>query len=121
MCTVCRGPKEAGGLRCEVCERLRRYGREDGEYAARVRAELEAGELACECCKSPLATWEEVRVDHDHLVDGPNVRGLICNTCNTALVELWQRPEGLAAIIAYLRLTNPETVALMHELTAPET
>ena len=120
MCTTCRGPKPAAGLRCEVCERLKRYGREDGEYTARVRAELEAGRLACECCTAPLATWEEVRVDHDHLADGPNVRGLICNTCNTTLVEGLQRPESLAAFIVYLRRTNPETIALMHELTAPE-
>lgn len=120
-CVQCGQAKQPEGKACKVCLRLRNYGREDEQFSRDLRARLEQGTLTCDCCAAAIADFNKVRIDHDHHTRAADkVRGVICNTCNTTLVDGMQVPAKLVQFMRYLRQSNPETVGLMHLLSAPD-
>jgi hypothetical protein len=81
---------------------LRKYGITLNEYNDML---IEQGGV-CAICKQPeSATYKDGRVknlavDHDHVTD--EVRGLLCQSCNTMLSGANDDPEVLEAGIEYL-------------------
>lgn len=72
--------------------RLETYGLSHGEYDEL----LEKCGGKCEICREEDATC----IDHDH--DTGEVRGLLCNNCNTGIGMLKDSPAILESAIAYL-------------------
>lgn len=60
----------------------------------------ESQDGACAICKGP-PTRPFLCVDHDH--DTNAIRGLLCNSCNSALGLFKDSPEILQAAITYLK------------------
>lgn len=62
----------------------------------------------CAICSKPEITKSKVRlaVDHDHKTG--YVRGLLCNTCNTALGKFYDNIELLKSAIWYLEKAEAE-------------
>jgi hypothetical protein len=75
---------------------LRKYGLTPREYNALLRAQSGV----CAICGQPPAANKILCVDHDHKTD--EVRGLLCNNCNTGLGMFKDRIRLLAAAIVYL-------------------
>lgn len=86
---------------------------EDKTLADKVYNGLASGTLTCDCCHKRLVAFEDVRTYHDHLRGHGHIRGLICNLCNTTLVETLQRNEPLRQIITYLHTHNPEVIEIV--------
>lgn len=82
LCSDCRADSD----------RLRRYGVTPEEYAAL----LDNCHGLCTICKSS----DPLIVDHNHSTG--NVRGLLCNSCNTGLGLFRDNPELLAHAVDYL-------------------
>jgi len=88
---------------CRDCkrERWRRYSRENknSKYSLR-RGEIEALKEAtgnkCQGC----SVSGDLYIDHDH-TDG-STRGLLCRNCNSALGFVYDKPETLLRLAAYL-------------------
>lgn len=53
------------------------------------------------CCNPQIASASRLAIDHDHKTD--EVRGLLCNPCNTLLGMANDNVEVLEAAIAYLK------------------
>jgi hypothetical protein len=88
---------------CKACrkeESLKLYGLTLGDYAVL----LEEQGYCCKICKSKepkgQSTDGRFYVDHNHKTG--EVRGLLCNDCNTALGLLKDSPELLAKAGLYL-------------------
>lgn len=67
---------------------------------------LEAQDGCCAICGQPeaISTWNgqpRLAVDHDHATG--EIRGLLCNHCNTGLGKFRDDPDVLDAAIDYLR------------------
>lgn len=62
----------------------------------------------CGICAVPLdtLTGKQLHVDHDHKTG--KVRGLLCNSCNTALGRFKDSTEMLAKAIGYLKNVGSE-------------
>lgn len=83
---------------------------------------LEAQDGCCAICRKHWTSCKPAKrardqnvflhhlcVDHDHARN--SVRGLLCNSCNTAIGLFEEELERFSAAVAYLRL---------HEASAPE-
>lgn len=55
----------------------------------------------CEVCNREFTTNRKV-IDHCHENDSKNVRGVLCDPCNTTLGQLEKAPEMMGNVIAYL-------------------
>ena len=55
----------------------------------------------CEVCNKEFTTNRKV-IDHCHENPNKNVRGVLCDPCNTTLGQLEKTPEMMGNIIAYL-------------------
>lgn len=62
---------------------------------------LDNQEGNCGICGDLLGEGRNVHVDHDHATG--NVRGLLCNGCNTGIGALKDQPKILQAGVEYLR------------------
>lgn len=69
--------------------------RSKGLHAGEYEARLEAQGGRCALCKTPLGRLKQpfLYVDHDH--DTKDIRGLLCNGCNTALGKFGDNLDGL--------------------------
>lgn len=59
----------------------------------------------CECCGKPFGDLRHNRKCVDHYAD--IIRGLICDSCNTAIGKLGDTPEGIRNALDYLNLRHP--------------
>jgi hypothetical protein len=75
---------------------LRTYGITDEEYDDRLVVQ----EGGCAVCGRPPVGKHRLSVDHNH--ETGEVRGLLCNPCNSALGRFNDDPERLLAAWAYL-------------------
>jgi len=83
-----------------------RYGIAVEEYE-RLLA-LQAG--VCAICElPPSGRFKYLAVDHDHLTG--QVRGLLCNTCNSALGYMKDDPSLLQAAVKYLKQSSMDCEA----------
>jgi Recombination endonuclease VII len=73
-----------------------KYGLPRGGYAALLQSQ---GGL-CAICREPPAEGKRLCVDHCHETNA--VRGLLCNSCNTAIGHLRHSEALLLAAIKYL-------------------
>lgn len=62
---------------------------------------LEKQNYCCEICKHPNKSKRRLSVDHCHKTG--NVRGLLCDTCNTALGKFRDNINLLNEAIKYLK------------------
>src|SRR6266436_6681575 len=69
---------EARRKRSEASRRLRQYGLTSEDFDKLLQSQ----ENKCACCGGAFAGDQEIRVDHCHCTN--LVRGLLCNSCNTA-------------------------------------
>ena len=76
-----------------------RYGLTEEQYQRLV---ARSGGV-CECCGAKPAT----HVDHDHTT--LEIRGLICNSCNTGIGQLGDTVEGVSKALHYLKNRKPES------------
>ena len=53
------------------------------------------------CSKSQEELGKRLTVDHDH--DTGNVRGLLCNNCNSGIGRLGDTTDGLLMALSYLK------------------
>lgn len=92
------GNRSAGP--CRVCTvfrlRLKKYGITRQRYE---ELDVEQGG-GCAICGLRCATHDALSVDHDHQTG--EVRGLLCQNCNTGLGVFADNPERLIAAAAYL-------------------
>ena len=100
----------SGGRSCAICqkERLKRRYYENGGAPWRHgltieqhRSLLESQHHACAVCQRPFGKDRPSVVDHDHRTG--EVRGLLCNGCNTSLGVLGDDPLVLIRALEYLR------------------
>lgn len=65
---------------------------------------LDKQDRKCLICKAMHQDekGKQLVIDHNHLTDITDVRGLICNTCNLGLGLFKDNPEFLKAAAAYL-------------------
>lgn len=78
---------------------LKKYGLTIEEYEALY----EAQDGVCAICKCPpeeAGRWERLMVDHDH--ETQEVRGLLCQNCNSGLGHFRDDPELLRRAVLYL-------------------
>lgn len=84
---------------CRYCESLKhktKYGITTEQYKQML---VDQNNL-CKICNLPESSGRELYVDHNHLTN--EVRGLLCNQCNTALGKFKDNPELLRSAIKYL-------------------
>lgn len=102
-----REPRSADGLHsyCTWCMNLAKFGLTRNTYEALLAAQ--GG--ACAICDRPQwGNGNKYAVDHDHACCpgvkscGKCVRGLLCNSCNSALGMMDDQPERLRKAAAYL-------------------
>jgi hypothetical protein len=55
----------------------------------------------CEICEIKFTTNRKV-IDHCHNKQNKNIRGILCDPCNTTLGHLEKTPEFMGNVIAYL-------------------
>ena len=55
----------------------------------------------CACCRSPSTGRRRLAVDHDHSTS--EVRGLLCDNCNTGIGRLGDTESGVQDALIYLR------------------
>lgn len=92
---------EGGGKRYYRDYSLRRkYGISADDYD-RMLADQDG---SCAICKQPPPEDKILFVDHDHSTG--EVRGLLCQHCNSAIGFLKEQPEILASCIEYLKRGN---------------
>lgn len=84
--------------RIHVKSRLHKYGLESKEYKQLL---IEQAGL-CKICMR--AGGRKLVIDHSH--ETGKVRGLLCQTCNTALGKFQDNPTILQSAIDYLNSTN---------------
>lgn len=100
LCKRCRYVLEENSFgqdrgHCRKCSRDLKYGLELGEYD-RIVANQGGG---CAICAATADTTRLV-VDHDHSTG--EVRGILCNSCNTGLGQFDDSVDGLRAAMRYL-------------------
>lgn len=81
---------------CKQADRLRHYGLSPEQFDEMVKAQ---GGRCAICDSAP--EHKQLCVDHDH--SSNQVRGLLCDFCNTALGLMADDPLRLAAAVRYLR------------------
>lgn len=87
------------------------YGLTIGQY----RAMLEEQGGVCAACGDPPPPGKRLCVDHDHTTSW--IRGLLCQTCNTALGCVRDDTQRLYGLIDYLgAASRTHIAALEHEL-----
>lgn len=77
--------------------KLKRYGLSEAEFEA--KRESQAGRCAI-CNGEPTGRWKTLHIDHDHKTG--QVRGLLCNECNTALGMFRDSADLLRKAAEYL-------------------
>ena len=84
--------------RCKRCKmdrrRLQKYGLSSQDYSSMLWEQ----ERSCAIC---LDATKKLVIDHDHR--NSNVRGLLCNNCNTGLGMFKDSPRRLRTAIDYLK------------------
>lgn len=92
--------------------RLLRFGITPEEYDELVAAQ-DGRCAACGAVETAMGNHGSVKalaVDHDHVTG--QVRGLLCQACNTALGQLADDPDRIVALLAYaLRAASLPSVA----------
>ncbi len=92
--------------KCKDCERSVRSSYYKPHESARRKFRLtdkeyntliEKSKEGCEVCSRPLS---KVCIDHNHLTG--EVRGVLCNNCNTALGLVGDNVDTLSKLIQYL-------------------
>ena len=84
----------------------KRYGISEQDYDAI----LESQDGVCAICgRAERAKRLSLAVDHDH--ETGQIRGLLCNSCNTALGKFQDDPEVIESAIRYLVKSRMEVVA----------
>lgn len=79
------------------CNNLRRYGLTPAEYEAKLAAQ----NGGCAICGGINAkSGQRLAVDHDH--ETGQVRGLLCNNCNSAIGKLRDSSATARLAVAYL-------------------
>jgi len=79
-----------------------------GYDAETVRAWMAQHDGRCDICGRRLDEHDRNRrltIDHDHTTG--QIRGLLCQTCNTAIAMLGDSWAGVERALAYLRRTPP--------------
>lgn len=128
MCSTCRVEKSVedfyrsyqakDGLQhnCKVCTKARDTGpraEQRRDYAWKRKLELDFGMTPeeywemfdrqggrCAICRA-VPDWKRLAVDHDH--ETGEIRGLLCNQCNTGLGFFRDDSELVAEALSYLR------------------
>lgn len=88
------------GCRCEKCRKLKSVVNRKGRYglsAQDYEKLCEDQKYRCALCGKEA----ELHVDHDH--DTQQIRGLLCQTCNTGIGKLGDTVGSLEKAIGYLR------------------
>jgi hypothetical protein len=68
----------------------------------------------CAICKAKCATGYRLAVDHDHVTG--EVRGLLCQGCNTGVGKFKDSPELLRSAAEYLENpVNTPTTSMVHK------
>jgi hypothetical protein len=83
---------------CRICNNKRFVGYNYGLSIADYDRMFEAQGGRCAICKE--RSDRALCVDHDHATE--QVRGLLCNNCNSGIGKLKDDPDRLRAAIAYL-------------------
>jgi hypothetical protein len=96
---------------CKTCRsligqgaNLKKYGLTVDDY---IKMEQERGGL-CDACGKPETKRARLSIDHDHNCCAGNtscgkcIRGLLCFRCNTALGLIYDDPDTLRKMLAYL-------------------
>ena len=106
-----RNASSPDGLRseCRTCRSnadrsyllRRRFGFSVEDYDTMLAAQ--GGKCALCSAQVPGGRWTRFHVDHCH--DTGRVRGLLCNSCNSALGALGDTEESIAKVLAYV--ANP--------------
>ncbi len=115
VCARCRTNKpvssytvrtaEADGLEytCDTCVRDSQLRKAYGITLEAYRTMFESQGGCCLSCASPLTEVNSNRgahpVDHDHTTG--NIRGILCNGCNTALGQIKEDPARLEKLLRY--------------------
>ena len=97
---------------CKECRRYKDLNNKRGVTKGCIEKYLEIVEHRCACCEAILSLGRyvgdtfksDLRVDHDH--ESGEIRGIVCNACNTDAIDKVEKGEGLA---------NPEKQKLVEE------
>lgn len=89
------------------------YGMSLEEYEARSQEQ----KFLCKICGKPQSKERGLAVDHDHQTG--EVRGLLCNTCNSALGGFQDDVDLLKRAINYLELYSAKTEGKVDRHDAP--
>lgn len=81
------------------------YGITEQEYNRLV----EFQQNGCAICKLPCKTHDRLSVDHDH--DTGQVRGLLCQKCNTAIAMLNENEDLFWNVLEYFKKHKWDKVA----------
>lgn len=109
---------------------LRAYHREYGRaYKYRMKREsldkiLNVDDLSCEICEKPL-DMRKARIDHDHAccdgrrqTCGECFRGILCNSCNSALGLFADDVERMARAVTYVLTRGVRSQSGKHKRSA---
>jgi hypothetical protein len=83
---------------CRECRGLKLRSEAYGISLDEVREMLE--QTHCDCCGTRFTNRRDQQIDHCHLTD--DVRGLLCQKCNTALGCVNDDVEVLRGLVAYI-------------------
>lgn len=92
-------PEEQKKERTFRYELRREYGLSIEEYEAMVKSQ----KGLCLLCEKPPKPGFHHRLQVDHCHASGKIRGLLCNTCNTALGRLGDGEEGILRLLRYVR------------------
>ena len=109
---------------CKPCNRLRTRRRKERYPGQKLDADLrrvgsslqeyeqlkERQQGVCAICGRPPVAKQRLSVDHCHVTG--QVRGLLCDPCNTALGLLGDDPERLLAAARYLKHHKEQQLCL---------
>lgn len=89
---------------CKDCHRDRKLLYKYGVCPSTYQHMLEIQDGVCGICKQPPTT-KRLRVDHCHTTGDP--RGLLCDSCNTAIGLLREHPDNLRRAAEWCDPTQP--------------
>jgi len=98
VCRTCSKAKpfiafSKNSSKCRLCSKINK----NWVYESLVS---EFGEICMICGAGPVE-GKRLYIDHSHLTS--EIRGLLCNTCNTGLGLFYDNPAILMSAISYLR------------------